>query len=192
MEMSKFRAALFSSENIDKMNEVNSKIVYNLKRLLGNDTLTQSQCIKFGNIFESSLNAALIDSESGLTLLEIKLVTPSEKGKKIQIDLIFELKNQLYYFELKTNLNLDSEKSKATNKKIDKLTKHFNLDLSKYDKIHTNILNCWWKKEKGMNITTNKNVYFMSDFFELISCKTNEDEYYQMMKDFGKLVNVAE
>ena len=111
MEMSKFRAALFSSENIDKMNEVNSKIVYNLKRLLGNDTLTQSHCIKFGNIFESSLNAALIDSESGLTLLEIKLVTPSEKGKKIQIDLIFELKNQLYYFELKTN-QLTSEQQR--------------------------------------------------------------------------------
>lgn len=192
MELSTLKAALFTDENIAKMNEVNTKIVYNIKRLLGRDRLTQSQCIKFGNIYESSLNIALIDSKSGLKLLKIKLVEPKKKGKKIQIDLIFELNNELYYFELKTNLNLDSEKSKATNKKLEKLTKHFNLDLSKYDKIHINMLSCWWKKEPGMKITTNKNVYFMSDFFELVSCKTNEEEYYQMMKDFGKLVNIIE
>jgi hypothetical protein len=63
------------------------------------------------------------------------------------------------------------------------------LDLSKYSEINVNILSCWWEKEKGMDIKTNKNLYFMSDFFELISCHTNKDEYYDIMKEFGRQIN---
>jgi hypothetical protein len=189
MKITNFKSTLISDVNIKKMNEVAKKTNYNIKRLLDNETLTQSQCIKFGNIFEQALNEFLKSNNIGLNLINTKLVKTGKLKKSIQIDLIFELNNKLYYFELKTNLNLDSEKSKATNDKLDILSEHFNLDLSKYSEINVNILSCWWEKEKGMDIKTNKNLYFMSDFFELISCNTNKDEYYNIMKEFGRQIN---
>lgn len=91
---------------------------YSLCFLLKKDILiSQSICIKLGCSLESLLTD-ICNSNPNLKNIKGKNI----KGKK-ERDIIFIDKNKkiIYYFEVKSNINLDTEKSKSTYIKILKI-----------------------------------------------------------------------
>lgn len=183
------REILIKKENIDLMC-VKENTDFNVKRLLNNNKLDQSQSIRFGKIFENFIKD-LIRSK-GHELINEELIdvygtgSKTKKGKK-DLDICFIKENTIFYFESKLNLNLDSEKSKATDDKISGITEYLILENKKKD-IFSGLITCWWEKEEGMSITTKTNLLFMKDFLEILGIKTTKEEYYTLMSDFGKMI----
>lgn len=94
----------FSNKNKD----INS-ISYLIKR-----DLSQSDCIKFGTGFEKVLMDIILLENKNLESIKPK----NMKGKKDLDHLFLDKINKIvYYAEIKSNLNLDTEKSKATSNK---------------------------------------------------------------------------
>ena len=93
----------------------------------------------------------------------------------------------MYYFEVKTNLDLDSEKSKATDVKVKDIT---NWMIERYPEceVSSGILSCWYKKEVGLTVKV-KNVIYMEDFFKIIDIDVSEQYYYSLMCDFGSTLD---
>ena len=73
--------------------------------------LSQSDCIKLGNGIERVISDIVVSKKTHFINIKSKNI----KGKK-ERDLIFKDDNQkiIYYSEFKSNINLDTEKSKAT------------------------------------------------------------------------------
>ena len=161
-----------------------------MRDLLNNNKLDQSQSIRFGKIFENFIKS-LIKSK-GYELVNEQLVdvygagSKTNKGKK-DLDICFVKDDNIFYFESKLNLNLDSEKSKATDDKISEITDYL-ITENKGVSVFSGLITCWWEKEKGMSITTKTNLLFMKDFLELLDIKYTKEEYYDMMSDFGKMI----
>ena len=164
---------------------------YNVKKLLGNNKLTQSQSIKFGKIFETFLKNLIINKGFELmytTPLDVNNEgLPTKKGKK-ELDICFKHNNAIIYQEVKTNLNLDSEKSKITDGKIINITNYLK-DNNEGVSVFNGIITCWWEKEPGLSITPKTNVMFMKDFFHILGFNITKDEYYTLMREFGKKFN---
>lgn len=94
------------------------KDVHSISYLLDTDVLkrmSQSDCIKLGNGLEHFFKNIIIEAAPNL-----KNIKPAKtpRGEK-EMDHLFEdpAKKVIYYAELKSNLNLDTEKCKATVKK---------------------------------------------------------------------------
>jgi hypothetical protein len=183
------RDLLLNEDNI-KLMSVKENTDFNVKRLLNNNKLDQSQSIRFGKIFENFIKS-LIKSK-GYELINEELIdvyrTGSEtnKGKK-DLDICFIKDDNIFYFESKLNLNLDSEKSKTTDDKISEITDYL-ITENKDVNVISGLITCWWEKEEGMSITTKTNLLFMKDFLELLDIKSTKKEYYTMMSDFGKMI----
>lgn len=83
------------------------------------DTISsQSFFIKCGNRYETFWNFVIRNCTNATNLLieGNEIILPN--GDKRQIDLLFKIANKYYYYEMKCNLNFDSEKSPASISKI--------------------------------------------------------------------------
>lgn len=180
---------LITEQNIKSMVK-NNYDDFNVKKLLNNYSLTQSQNIRFGKVFECFIKDII--TNMGYELINKELIdvyqtnTKTNKNKK-ELDICFIKDDTVYYFECKVNLNLDSEKSKATDRKVLDITNYL-INENPNKKIYSGILTCWWDKEVGMNIKTQTNLIFIKDLFELIGVKSNKDYYYKVMSDFGEFI----
>ena len=90
---------------------------FNSLSFLIKKTLSQSECIKLGIAIEKILRDIILTKNSSLTNIKTKNI----KGEK-EKDHLFkdEVNKIIYYAEIKSNLNLDTEKSISTiNKCID-------------------------------------------------------------------------
>jgi hypothetical protein len=183
------RNLLINNENLHLMTSGQGD-VYNVKRLLNNNALTQSQSIKFGKIFEKFIKDLI--KGQGFELINEEYVdvygigSKTNKGKK-DLDICFIKGDTIFYFESKLNLALDSEKSKATDDKIVEITNYL-VENNKDMKVVSGLITCWFEKEKNMVITPKTNLFFIQDFLELIGIEIEKEEYYNMMSDFGKLI----
>lgn len=183
------KSIIINESNINSLKD-ESKDSYNIKKLLGVE-LTQSQSIRFGNTFQKIIKD-IIKSAGGQVIptqfADVYNVgeTKQNKGKK-DVDIWFKLNNKMYYFEAKTSLDLDSEKSKATDNKVSDISVWMRSNYSDYEVI-SGVLSCWFKKETGLPVKV-KNVFYMEDLFKILDIEMTSDEYYSMMKDFGKSIN---
>lgn len=173
---------LLTEEFISKMGNEPVKD-YNVKKLLNNPNLTQSQCIKFGKIFEGFIKGII--SNFNYEIIHEEYI--SIIGKQKDVDICFIMGDKIYYFESKLNLNLDSEKSKATDKKISDVTNQLQ-KIHPDKEIMSGLLTCWWEHEKGINVKTKTKLFYMKDFFELMGAKTTKENYYSTMKKFGEQI----
>lgn len=180
---------LINDENIKSI-QVKEATDFNVKKLLNNNNLDQSQSIRFGKLFEKLLKDLI--KGKGYKIINEEFLdvyntgSKTNKGKK-DLDICFIKDDTIFYFESKLNLNLDSEKSKATDDKILEINDYL-INENKNLKVVSSLITCWWEKEEGMVITTKTNILFMKDFLGLIGISCTKSEYYKIMFDFGKLI----
>lgn len=182
------RNLLINEANIAMMCETENDN-YNVKKLLNNNNLSQSQSIRFGQMFQKFLKEIIKNCGYELIheeLLDIyKTGSKTNKGKK-DLDVCFIKDNKIYYYESKINLNLDSEKAKATDEKIKAIIKF--LSSENPDKeIVGGLITCWWKNETDLPIKTKSPLCFIQDFFNILEITDiDEQDYLELMREFGR------
>ena len=182
------KSIILTEKNIDSLRTREDR-TFNIKKLLG-VSLTQSQAIKFGNIFQNIIKDIVKNAGGEVLTQQFADVygvgdTKLHKGHK-DVDIWFKIEDRMYYFEAKTNLDLDSEKSKATNNKVDDITRWMKKTYPDFIVV-SGILTCWWTREEGLPVKV-QNVYFMEDFFNIIDVPMTKKEYYNLMIEFGKSI----
>ena len=94
---------------------------FSLKSFAGYEDNTQSFSIKVGTALENALREWVF-SQPGVSQvpnIERSIIRTTRKdGHMRQLDLLFRLDNTLYYREIKANVQLDSEKSRAMVEKV--------------------------------------------------------------------------
>lgn len=100
-------AHVFPSNKIQKAVDKSSSISYIVRW-----PLNQSQCIKLGKIIEDNMRAYILNSTQYLD------IRPTNRDGQSERDHLFTCGEHKIYAELKSNINLDTEKKKATAKKI--------------------------------------------------------------------------
>jgi len=178
-------SCLITEENINYMNNKKEKNDFNIKKLLGKDILTQSQSIKFGIIFEKVIKEILL--YNNIEILNITHTSEVIKGSK-QIDICFKHNDIIYYFEIKMNLNVDSEKLKITDDKVNYIKSYIS-NLYPTNEIICGILTVWYEKEKGMKIKPKTQIFYMKEIFDIIGLSNTEEQYYNSLLEFGKSLN---
>jgi hypothetical protein len=189
MEKEILKKILLTEENINYLKDEKIE-AWNIKKLLG-IKLTQSQSIKFGYVFQDIVKKLIITT--GGVIIEKKFIDIyntgdnriKNKGLK-DVDILFSMNNIIYYFEMKTNLNLDSEKSKSTDIKVADITNWVAVNYPN-SIVKAGVLSCWFKKEPNLQVKV-KNVFYMDDLFGSLKINITRDEYYTVMAEYGKRI----
>tara|TARA_B100000497_G_C7654928_1_gene394176 strand:- start:997 stop:1482 length:486 start_codon:yes stop_codon:yes gene_type:complete len=95
-----------------------SKTSSRLLKYAGITASTQSLVIKTGNKLEAFWNLVVPQLDDSATAR--------------QVDFFFEKEGVKYYYELKCNTGLDSEKLKASNAKVEQVTRELGADIAGY------------------------------------------------------------
>lgn len=61
------------------------------------------------------------------------------------------------------------------------------LNFSQYEVV-SGVLSCWFKKETGLPVKV-KDVFYMEDLFKILDIQMTSEEYYSLMREFGKSIN---
>lgn len=181
------------NKNQNKKEDENS-ICYLLKNKL-KISLSQSDCIKIGIFIENFIKDIILSYNHNITSIKEK----NKKGEKEKDHLFLDIKNKIiYYAEIKTNLNLDTEKSKETIKKIlkikDDLQKSYKNYTIKYYLVSGRYLNNTEINKKILNKYTEikDNVKGLNDYLkELnVSFKFDYELYCECLKHFIDVLQV--
>ena len=179
---------------VDKLLE--EKITYTkpgsiLYLLYGEKPSEQSISIKFGRYGEF-LSKELIKMNKTLELLDCGIQIINNKKK--DVDLIFKNNktNTIHYYELKGNIELDTEKLAATIEKCQEIQHHLK------DKYQNYIIDCgilnWGVYNRSIltsglsNIKSfekNIKIIHMEEFLEMVNIIWNEEDYYSYFKSLG-------
>jgi hypothetical protein len=165
--------------------------------LYGSRQSEQSINIKIGRLGEF-LSKKLIETNNNLELLNCGIQKINNKNK--DVDLIFKDENNkmIYYYELKGNIELDTEKLPATInkcKEIENSLKNTYLDYT----INCRILNWSIFNRKILtagisNIKMFENngikIHHMEDFLNIINIVWSEDDYYSYFKEIGNIIRI--
>jgi hypothetical protein len=93
---------------------------------------TTSRILKYAGITASQQSLSI---QVGIALEKFwKQAVPQldASNTERQVDFFFKRKGQKHYYEIKTNTDLDSEKSKASNDKVERVAKALGADISGY------------------------------------------------------------
>ena len=162
-----------------------AKDVHSLSSLVDR-SMSQSDCIKLGTGLEKVFKDIVLARNPKLTNIKPK----NTKGKKERDHLFVDEETKtVYYAELKSNLNLDTEKCRSTSNKCAQIAAELVLEYPEY-KIEMFLLGLRYvNKTICPKIITNKyteiseNVVGVNDYFEALGggqLFANEQEY----KDF--------
>jgi len=190
-----------------------------LKHLLwGPITSEQSVCIKFGH-FGEFIAKELIKTNPNLELLTcgVQVICKPENAKS-DIDILYRNSEEkkLYYYELKGNIDLDTEKKPATIVKCKKIKKHLSktykdynitfgiLNWGVYSKTRLNMLKESENKEEKANAkkllkkidtyTESEDlvVHHMDDFLINVNVTWPEDNFIEYFREIGTELNRIE
>jgi len=186
----------------DKANEIIENIIKNQKRsepgslpylFWGNKISEQSFYIKVGRNFEKWFKFVAKNS-IGFELLPDGVTKKVYKNKSKDIDFIVldTINKVIYYFELKSNLELDTEKLPATIEKVLIISKYLNKVYPEY-KIECGILH-WAVYNKDIlskkyfnKIKQSENsgipVKYPVDLFKILNQNISEKDYYKMFEN---------
>ncbi len=93
-------------------------------------SLSQSIKIKAGIFVENWINH-LVSSEVDIKMID-KYISPTSGGREKEMDLVFKKGNVIYCREIKTNIELDTEKLSVTAEKIVNLNSKLTTDYPNY------------------------------------------------------------
>lgn len=163
--------------------------------LHGKKPSEQSINIKIGKLGEF-ISKELIKSNPKLELLDCGIRKINNKQK--DVDLIFkdEANKIIYYFELKGNIQLDTEKLPATINKCKEIENSLKNQYSEYT-IVCRILN--WSIYNRKNLTAGISniktfekqikIDHMEDFLNIINIVWKEEDYYLYFREIGIKIN---
>ena len=164
----------------------NKKIDINSLSYLIDYELSQSDCIKIGVGIENILKDFILENTN---LKNIK--TKNKKGIKEKDHLFMDInKKIIYYAELKSNLNLDTEKSKQTYKKCLDIEKELQEEYKDYEiKMFLVGVRYYTKKIIPKTILKkykeiNNNLCGINEYFKFLSIKFkifNEKDYKKIL-----------
>jgi len=181
---------MFKEEHIIYLNKPpkEKKSDYNFKRLLQNDYIEQFQAIRLGIFYQKYLRNIVHDSGIA-TLYDENLVQLFEKTKiknkgKKDVDLCFIIDKNIYYFEVKTNLYLDTEKTYVSDKKMRLLSQYISDEYKDYNLI-SGCLTGWYEYEKGMTVRPHGNVVYMGEFYSLIKLIMKKEDHMDLLLELG-------
>ena len=141
---------------------------------------SQSILISFGERIEQFWNKVISDSESANLIEDNNLIEVNGKMRQIDHNFVSEVDGVNYYLESKCNLNFDSEKIKASNKKINEVKDALGASEGAYfvpvvGDIPQKDLNKY--KNKGLN------VYGVSWLLSQINAPFTESEYFNYLEN---------
>ena len=139
---------------------------------------SQSILITFGERIEQFWNKVISDSESVNLIEDNNLVKVN--GKDRQIDHNFRAFNVNYYLESKCNLNFDSEKIKASNKKIDEVKDALGADVGAY---FVPVVSEIAKKDLTKYNNKGVQVFGVKWMLSKIDAKFTEEEYFTFLRE---------
>jgi hypothetical protein len=163
MNSNDIQSLLISENNIHNLRYIPNDD-WNVKKLLGVN-IDQSQAIRFGSVFQQFIKDLVkacggqIIEESFLDVYQ-KSIDETNKGKK-DVDIWFTFNSKMYYFEAKTNLNLDSEKILATDKKVEDIYNYIQENNSDIEVVN-GVLTCWYTFLYGRFFQNIKHSNFIS------------------------------
>ncbi len=184
---------------VDRILEVN--ITYTkpgslMYLLYGERPSEQSLSIKLGKLGEYMCKE-FIKKYDNLELLKCGIQKINNKNK--DVDLVFKDNNNkiIYYYELKANIELDTEKLNATIEKCNEIKDYLKDKFIDY-KIEFGILN-WsvYNREiltRGLsNIKTFEKagikINHMQDFLKIMDIKWDDKDYYSFFREIGDKIN---
>ena len=149
---------------------------------------SQSIMSRLGFALEKTFNRFL-ESTKGVKILNSKRDVALYGH---QLDLLFKYKKTIYYFELKSNLNLDTEKSKSVVKKIQKLKRLLQAKYPK-NKIVSVALSARYDRKEEIKhikrpINANIHLYGYADFFDIFGVCTTKGRWEAMFKRIGETI----
>tara|TARA_B100000809_G_C14848575_1_gene427425 strand:+ start:43 stop:666 length:624 start_codon:yes stop_codon:yes gene_type:complete len=173
--------------------------------LFGRKELSHGQRIKLGNRMEKLVNGTLdnlTDVKSWKNFSNPNLwmnTTTNEltsggrgKGEK-DVDVLFEKDDIVYYLEVKSNLNLDTEKGTETIEKVGVITECLRNNFEfKGQEIVGKVLSIFWDNKNvpisgSMNLgNRDGHIMWFSEFIKLFDCDLNKEEYESICKEMGK------
>ena len=151
---------------------------YTLSALKLERQSSQSILITFGERIEQFWNKVVSDSKGDNLIEENNLVKVN--GKDRQIDHNFRADSVNYYLESKCNLNFDSEKIKASNKKIDEVKDALGADVGAY---FVPVVSEIAKKDLTKYNNKGVQVYGVKWMLSKIDAKFTEEEYFEFLSD---------
>ena len=167
------------------------KDIHSLSYLI-DSKLSQSDCIKLGTGMEKILSDLIIVNSTNLENIKPK----NEKGKK-EKDHLFKDENLkiIYYAEIKSNLNLDTEKCKSTSEKCSLLAKELQEEYPDY-KIQMYLIGIrYYTKSLIPKIILDKyssikeNVLGVNEYLEQMNIQykfETENDYKQILNHLAK------
>jgi hypothetical protein len=194
----------------DKAKEIIESIVKKQKKsepgslpflFWGDKISEQSFYVKVGKNFEKWFKFVAANSV-GFVLLPDGITKQVSKGQSKDIDfIVLDINNKIvYYLELKSNLELDTEKLLATIDKVNLIKKYLTKTYPEY-KIESGILH-WAVYDK--NILAKKylnkikqaeasevNVKYPKDLFKILNQNISEINYYKLFNDIKKTYLLA-
>lgn len=165
--------------------------------LFGPQLSSASLYIRIGRNFEKWFK--YIAEDCGMILLPDGVIKNVIGGKSKDIDLLFmdDVKKIVYYRELKSNLDLDTEKLPATYEKIKKITKYLRSEYPSY-KIDSSLMAWAVYEEKDLPKRYNSkikkcndnnvSVSFPIDLFEILGANIDSDTYWGIFRKLGKKI----
>ena len=167
---------------------------YNVKDLFQVE-LSQGKSIQVGKKIEFFINEVLhktpnvkchttestwIDTETNRIQ-----IGGNSKGLK-DVDILFEYNKKSYYLELKSNLDLDTEKVIATTNKVKLITDSLNKN-GGYGEVESKILSPFWYKNSSIvNPFPDDKVMWISELFKIVGITLPKNEYNELCIEIGK------
>ena len=166
-----------------------------IKLWLGVD-INQSMVIQFGNRFEEALNAvlknisnveAVSDPKTKIYITSSGEITQKARGNK-DVDILFKIGNTVYYRECKCNLGLDSEKSLAPARKVERIAR---LLEGTYQgcQVDAALVNMEWTGSRSD--MRGVKIEYMNEFFGRLGASMTEGEYESLGKEIGRRISDA-
>jgi hypothetical protein len=112
-----------------------------------------------------------------------------------QLDLLFRYRKTIYYFEIKSNLNLDTEKSKSVVNKLRKLKRTLKKQYPKSNIVSAVLSARYSRGESIRNIKhpiRPSHVYGYSDFFDIFNVPSSPTHWKRMFKRVGKHIQKSQ
>ena len=173
--------------------------------LFGRKDLRQGERVQLGSRMELWINEildTLSDVKSWKNLSNPNLwmnTTTNEltsggngKGDK-DVDVLFEKDDIVYYLEVKSNLNLDTEKGTETIEKVGVITECLRNNFEfKGQEIVGKVLSIFWDNKNvpisgSMNLgNRDGHIMWFSEFVKLFDCDLSKEEYESICKEMGK------